>query len=77
MPIPEILIKIGASFKFVAKHPASALVCGGILMLILTPIFEMFFITAGDQRFFMSAWGLIILGAILNILWLVTRRRFL
>ena len=48
-------------FKFIAKNPPTALICGGILLLILSPAYE---------SFGWAGWVLIILGIIIQILWI-------
>ena len=42
-----------SKFIFIAKHPAMALIVGGILLLILSPFYELFWI---------GGWILIVLG---------------
>lgn len=51
-------------FKFIAKNPPTALICGGILLLILSPAYKPF-----------GSWGwiCIILGFILQVLWVGAR----
>ncbi len=53
---------IEASFKFIAKHPAMACICGGILLLLLSPVYSQFALWGG---------GLIAIGVVLQILWLI------
>ena len=68
-------MRIEAIFKFIAKHPASMCVAGGILLLLTSPVYENF--TSGDPRFWQGGWVLIIIGVLLNILWLLTKKRIL
>jgi len=53
-------------FKFIATHPAMACITGGILLLLLSPFYKSF-----------ESWGwiLIIIGVILQVLWLFLFRR--
>ena len=64
---------IEAIFKFIAKHPASMCVAGGILLLLTSPFYENY--TGGDPRFWQGGWVLVAIGVILNVIWLLTRKR--
>jgi len=53
---------IQAAFEFVAENPPTACICGGILLLLTSP---------AVSAFAPWGWGLIIIGAILQFLWLI------
>lgn len=57
---------ISYSFEIIAKHPAAILIAGGILLLLLSNL---------NESFPSWGWTLIILGAILQVMWLVLFRR--
>jgi len=59
-------MEIEVIFEFIAKHPAMACICGGILFLLLSPAYNQFALWGG---------GLITIGVILQIIWLVLFRR--
>ena len=63
---------VEAVFEFIAENPPTALIVGGILMLILSvilspldPSITSFLIRTG--------WGLIILGVVIHLIWLLPR----
>ncbi len=60
MPLTKI------SFDFIARHPASIAILGGILFLFLSDM---------NENFAEWGWSLIILGVILQILWLFLFRK--
>lgn len=53
-------------FSFIAKHPAMALICGGILLLLLSP---------AHVSFVEFGWILVGLGVLLQVFWLLTFKR--
>lgn len=57
---------INAIFKFIATHPAMACIIGGILLLLLSPFY---------YKFESWGWILIVIGVILQIIWLFLFRR--
>ncbi len=54
-------------FKFIAKNPPMACICGGILLLLFSPAY---------QSFWGAGWVLIIIGVILQFLWLFKDKLF-
>ena len=56
----------GISFEFVARHPATIMILGGILLLFFSEL---------NENFAGWGWTLIILGAILQVLWLFLFRK--
>jgi len=62
-----------AIFEFLAENPPTALIVGGILMLLLSAI--TITLDPSTTKFLRdTGWALISLGVILNILWLFSRR---
>ena len=53
--MPNVLLEI------IAENPPMALIGGGIVLLILSPI---------NKPFGSWGWGLIVLGVLLQVLWL-------
>lgn len=63
---------VQAIFEFVGSNPPTALIIGGILMLVLSAITEQ--IEPATAQFLRSTgWALIILGVGLHMLWLLPR----
>jgi hypothetical protein len=56
----------GVAFEFIAKHPVSLLIAGGILLLLISSV---------ENAFAVWGWTLIILGVILQVMWLIFFRR--
>jgi len=54
------------SFEFIARHPAAIMILGGILLLFFSEL---------NDNFAGWGWSLIVLGAILQVLWLFLFRR--
>lgn len=48
-------------FKFIAKNPPMACICGGIVLLLFSPAY---------QPFWGGGWILIVIGVVLQVLWL-------
>jgi len=57
-------------FEFIARNPPTALIVGGIMMLLFAAF------STGDIATFLSntGWQLIFIGFILNVIWLYMRR---
>ncbi len=63
---------VEAIFELVGDNPSSALIVGGILMLLLSAILDQ--IDVGTATFLrQTGWSLIIIGVGLNVLWLLPR----
>jgi hypothetical protein len=57
---------INVILKFIVTHPAMALITGGILLLVLSPMHD---------PFELYGWTLIIIGVMLQLIWLFLFRR--
>jgi uncharacterized membrane protein len=66
-------VELEAIFKFVSKHPAMALVCGGILCLILAALMKPFYPASAEILLAWAPW-LIGGGVLLHVLWLFRDR---
>jgi len=63
---------VQAIFNLTGKNPSSALIVGGILMLVLSAVLDQ--IDPSTAAFLrQTGWSLIIIGVGLNILWLLPR----
>jgi hypothetical protein len=67
------MIKMGqAVFELIGDNPSTALIVGGILLLVLSAIMDM--LEPSTASFLRSSgWVLIFFGIGLNVLWLVTK----
>jgi hypothetical protein len=68
-------LRIEAIFKFIAKHPAMALVTGGILFVLLGAVLEPIQKESSSILLGWAPW-LFAAGIILQVLWLFIYRRF-
>ena len=63
---------VEALFELVGDNPSSALIVGGILMLVLSAILG--YIEPSTATFLrQTGWSLILIGVGLNVLWLLPR----
>jgi len=62
---------VRAVFSFVAKHPAMALICGGILLLVANPVTKAI---SPTMDYFGLGVMMMVVGVALHVLWMFKDR---